>query len=137
MRRARIWKRFSRWATAASPTRIELAWQRGQIFDAWDEYLNCNRWMQAFADTGVDVHYFANRHKAYDEPLPWDHIDCGVTKGYLRAEDKNAPVRPRLTADCHTEPCTFCRPATALTRKALKDAFPTSPSFPTPCPPPA
>ncbi len=86
---------------------IELAWRRGSIFDAWDEYLDYDRWMQAFADAGVDVHFFANRHKAYDEPLPWDHIDCGVTKGYLRAEDKRAR-QARLTADCHTEPCTFC-----------------------------
>ncbi|HZP83277.1 MAG TPA: TIGR03960 family B12-binding radical SAM protein [Chthonomonadaceae bacterium] len=86
---------------------IELAWRRGCVFDAWDEYLDYARWMQAFADTGVDVHFFANRHKAYDEPLPWDHIDCGVAKGYLRAEDKRAR-QARLTADCHTQPCTFC-----------------------------
>jgi radical SAM superfamily enzyme YgiQ (UPF0313 family) len=49
---------------------IERAWRRGCVFDAWDEYLDYARWMQAFADTGVDVHFFANRHKAYDEPLP-------------------------------------------------------------------
>lgn len=86
---------------------IELAWKRGQVFDAWDEYLNFRRWMEAFADTGVDVRYFANRHKAYDEPLPWDHIDCGVTKGYLRAEDVRAR-KVQMTHDCHTDPCTFC-----------------------------
>lgn len=86
---------------------IELAWRRGQVFDAWDEYLNYDRWMEAFADTGIDVRYFANRHKAYDEPLPWDHIDCGVTKGYLRAEDVRAR-KVQMTHDCHTDPCTFC-----------------------------
>ena len=58
-------------------------------------------------NTGIDVRYFANRHKAYDEPLPWDHIDCGVTKGYLRAEDVRAR-KVQKTHDCHTEPCTFC-----------------------------
>ncbi len=86
---------------------IELAWRRGQSFDSWDEYFDFGRWMTAFADTGVDPAYFANRHKAYDEPLPWDHIDCGVAKSYLRAEDKKAR-QAKLTADCHTEPCTFC-----------------------------
>lgn len=86
---------------------IELAWRRGQVFDAWDEYLDYDRWMQAFADTGVDVRYISNRHKAYDETLPWDHIDCGVTKGYLRAEDVRAR-KVQLTHDCHIEPCTFC-----------------------------
>ena len=86
---------------------IELAWRRGSVFDAWDEYLDYDRWMQAFVDTGVDVNFIANRHKSYEEPLPWDHIDCGVAKGYLRAEDKRSR-QVRFTADCHTEPCTFC-----------------------------
>lgn len=86
---------------------IELAWKRGAKFDSWDEYLDFDRWMQAFADTGVDVRFFANRHKAYDEPLAWDHIDCGVSKAYLRAEDRKAR-ESKLTADCHTDPCTFC-----------------------------
>jgi radical SAM family uncharacterized protein len=86
---------------------IELAWRRGQTFDSWDEYLDYDRWMQAFADCGVDVGYFANRQKGYEETLPWDHIDCGVTKAYLRAEDKKSR-QAKMTADCHTDPCTFC-----------------------------
>jgi len=86
---------------------IELAWRRGQIFTAWDEYLDLQVWLTALRDTGVEPHYFSNRQKAYDEALPWDHLDCGVTKGYLRAEDKRAR-QVRLTPDCHTEPCTFC-----------------------------
>ena len=59
-------------------------------------------------ETGVDVHYVANRHKAYDESLPWDHIDCGVTKAFLRNEDKKARA-VRFTPDCHTNPCSFCQ----------------------------
>jgi radical SAM superfamily enzyme YgiQ (UPF0313 family) len=86
---------------------IELVWRRGQTFDSWDEYLDYDRWMQALVDSGVDIHYFANRHKSYDEPLAWDHIDCGVTKAYLRAEDKKSR-QAKFTNDCHTEPCTFC-----------------------------
>jgi radical SAM superfamily enzyme YgiQ (UPF0313 family) len=86
---------------------IELVWRRGQFFDAWDEYLDHERWMQALADSGVDPCYFANRQKDYAETLPWDHIDCGVTKAYLRAEDKRAR-QAKQTPDCHTEPCTFC-----------------------------
>ncbi|CCW34823.1 TIGR03960 family B12-binding radical SAM protein [Chthonomonas calidirosea] len=86
---------------------IELAWRRGQVFDAWDEYLDYERWKQAFADAGIDLRFYANRHKDYEETLPWDHIDCGVSKSYLRAEDKRARSA-QLTADCHTAPCTFC-----------------------------
>lgn len=86
---------------------IELAWKRGQVFDAWDEYLDYARWVQAFKDVGIDIRFYANRHKDYNETLPWDHIDCGVSKSYLRAEDKRARSA-QLTADCHTAPCTFC-----------------------------
>jgi len=86
---------------------IELVWRRGQFFDAWDEYLDFNRWNEALADSGVDSTYFANRQKSYTETLPWDHIDCGVTKAYLRAEDKKARLA-KQTPDCHIEPCTFC-----------------------------
>jgi radical SAM family uncharacterized protein len=86
---------------------IELVWRRGQIFDSWDEHLDFDRWIQACVDSNIDVAFFANRFKAYDEPLPWDHIDCGVTKGYLRAEDKRSKLGTQ-TADCHTDPCTFC-----------------------------
>ncbi len=86
---------------------IERAWQLGQKFDAWDEYLNLDRWQQAFAETGVAPEFYANRHKDYEEPLAWDHISCGVTKSYLKAEDKRAR-RAQFTKDCHTDPCTFC-----------------------------
>jgi radical SAM superfamily enzyme YgiQ (UPF0313 family) len=86
---------------------IELVWRRGQFFDAWDEYLDFDKWMRALDDSGVDPTYFANRQKSYAETLPWDHIDCGVTKAYLRAEDKRAR-QAKQTPDCHIEPCTFC-----------------------------
>lgn len=86
---------------------IEWAWRHGQTFDSWDEYLNVARWREAFTATGIHPGYFANRPKSYDETLPWDHIECGVTKAYLRAEDKKAR-QAKLTADCHTQPCTFC-----------------------------
>jgi radical SAM family uncharacterized protein len=89
---------------------IELAWKRGQVFTSWDEYLKLGVWMDAFRETGADPHFFANRQKEYDEPLAWDHIDCGVTKAYLRAEDKKARVpKPVQTGDCHTDGCTFCK----------------------------
>ena len=86
---------------------IELAWRSGQVFDAWDEYFDKNRWMQAFADSKVNPLYFSSRQKSYDEPLPWDHIDCGVSKSYLRAEDKKSRIA-KLTGDCHIDSCTFC-----------------------------
>ncbi len=86
---------------------IEGVWRRGAKFDAWDEYLNLDLWAEAFEEAEVDPAFFANRQKAYDEPLAWDHIDCGVAKSYLRAEDKKARIA-KETGDCHTGGCTFC-----------------------------
>ena len=57
---------------------------------------------------GLDPYFFANRLKSHDEPLPWDHIDCGVTKAYQKLEDRKSR-EGKLTADCHTQPCTMCQ----------------------------
>ncbi len=86
---------------------IEAAWRAGQVFDAWDEHLDFDRWSTACQSAGIDPAYFANRYKDYAETLPWDHIDCGVSKAYLRAEDKRSRFGTQ-TADCHTDSCTFC-----------------------------
>jgi radical SAM superfamily enzyme YgiQ (UPF0313 family) len=58
---------------------IELAWQRGARFDAWNEHLDVGRWWQALAEAGVDVGDVLHRERRTDEPLPWDHI--GIRQG--------------------------------------------------------
>ncbi|MBQ5724659.1 MAG: TIGR03960 family B12-binding radical SAM protein, partial [Clostridia bacterium] len=59
---------------------LEEACRRGFKFDAWSEYFNYDAWMEVFSATGVDPTFYANRAFAADEILPWDIIDCGVTK---------------------------------------------------------
>jgi radical SAM family uncharacterized protein len=87
---------------------IEAAWKKGCVFDSWDEYFKYDVWMETFAEVGVDPYFFANRLKSHDEPLCWDHIDCGVSKGYQKLEDRKSR-EGKLTADCHSEPCTMCQ----------------------------
>ena len=87
---------------------IELAWRKGAKFDSWDEYFRYDLWMEAFAESGIDPYFIANRHKAYEETLPWDHIDCGVTKAYNKKEDRLSRAGA-FTADCHQAPCTMCQ----------------------------
>ena len=87
---------------------IELAWRKGAKFDSWDEYFKYDLWMEAFAESGIDPYFIANRQKAYEETLPWDHIDCGVTKAYNKKEDRLSR-EGTFTADCHTAPCTMCQ----------------------------
>jgi radical SAM family uncharacterized protein len=87
---------------------IEAAWRSGCVFDSWDEYFRYDRWMEAFRRVGLDPCFIANRQKSYEEPLPWDHIDCGVSKSYLKVEDRRSR-EGRFTPDCHTAPCTMCQ----------------------------
>ena len=78
---------------------LERAWQLGCRLDGWEENFNFDAWMQAFADTGVDPAFYANRELAEDEVLAWDHISSGVTKCYLRSELMQAQ-KGEATPDC-------------------------------------
>lgn len=86
---------------------IALGQQRGCRFDGWTEQFRFDTWMQALGDAGVDPYTIANRARDLDEPLPWDHIDCGVTKQFLKREYKKA-LQVKGTPDCHVGPCSNC-----------------------------
>jgi len=86
---------------------IALGQQRGCRFDGWTEQFRFDTWMQALADAGVDAYAIANRARDLDEPLPWDHIDCGVSKQFLKREYKKA-LQVKGTPDCHVGPCSNC-----------------------------
>ncbi|MBQ4578708.1 MAG: TIGR03960 family B12-binding radical SAM protein [Clostridia bacterium] len=78
---------------------LERAWQLGCRLDGWEENFNFDAWMQAFADTGVDPAFYANRELAADEVMAWDHISSGVTKCYLYSELEQAR-KGIATPDC-------------------------------------
>ncbi len=86
---------------------IALGQQRGCRFDGWTEQLKFDTWVEALADAGVDPYALANRPRGLDEPLPWDHIDCGVSKQFLKREHKKA-LQVKGTPDCHVGPCSNC-----------------------------
>jgi len=86
---------------------IALGQQRGCRFDGWTEQLKFDTWMEALADAGVDPFAIANRPRDLDEPLPWDHIDCGVSQQFLKREYKKAQ-QVKGTPDCHVGPCSNC-----------------------------
>jgi radical SAM family uncharacterized protein len=86
---------------------IYAAWRRGAKFDAWGEHFNYELWRQAFEATGVDAEWFAHREWDTREPLPWDHIDCGVTKSYLRGQWRDVHT-VKTVADCHHGACNVC-----------------------------
>ena len=69
---------------------IYKAWEKGCKFDGWDEYFNYEKWIEAFDECGLDPAFYANRKREYNEILPWDHIDIGVSKKFLINQDKLA-----------------------------------------------
>ena len=85
---------------------IYRAYQKGCLFDAWDEYFDNSRWMDAFAEEGVDMDFYSIRERDLDELLPWDFIDCGVTKQFLKKEYERA-LQGIVTPNCR-EHCNGC-----------------------------
>ncbi|MCZ2111212.1 MAG: TIGR03960 family B12-binding radical SAM protein [Dehalococcoidia bacterium] len=86
---------------------LHEAWRRGAKFDAWSEFFDAGRWAEAFEAAGIDAAWFAHREWDTREPLPWDHIDCGVTKSYLRGQWQ-AVQSHRTMPDCHHGTCNVC-----------------------------
>ena len=83
-----------------------LANERGFKFDAWTECFSLERWQEVFRDVGVDPDFYATRGFGLDEVLPWDVIDCGVTKDFLRRERERA-YAGTPTPNCR-EKCSGC-----------------------------
>ncbi len=69
---------------------LEVAHSRGFNLDAWSEHFDFDAWMAIFNESGLDPAFYANRTRSYDEVLPWDHLDYGVTKAFLISESKKA-----------------------------------------------
>ncbi|MDO8683307.1 MAG: TIGR03960 family B12-binding radical SAM protein, partial [Armatimonadota bacterium] len=86
---------------------ILAAWKRGCKFDGWNEGCDWNAWQAAFSETSIDTAFYANRRRFYDEILPWDHIDSGVTKQFLIAQDKLAD-KAKAIRDCRDGTCLKC-----------------------------
>jgi radical SAM-linked protein len=92
-------------------TAVLHAFRAGQRLDSWTEWFDEGRWLAAFAECervhGVGLEFFAYRRRRLDEVLPWDRIDCGVTKAYLQKQlcaARNLAEVP----DCVLAPCTNC-----------------------------
>ncbi len=85
---------------------LELACREGFCFDAWDECFDYDKWISVIERAGLDPAFYANRAFGLDEVLPWDIIDCGVTKEFLRRERDRA-YAGNTTPNCR-EKCSGC-----------------------------
>ena len=85
---------------------LEEAHKRGFNLDSWSEHFDFDSWMQVFADCGLDPAFYANRRRSFEEILPWDHLDYGVTKAFLIRENRLAH-EAATTPNCR-QACSGC-----------------------------
>ncbi len=89
---------FSRGDERLAPL-IERAWSLGRRLDGWSEVFDFEKWKMAMDLTGIDVAAFAKKTFEDSDVLPWEKIDIGVTKEFLRKEYQNA-LSGDITTDC-------------------------------------
>ena len=82
------------------------AFKAGAKFDGWSEYFNLDTWKEAMAKNGLDIAFYANRERDYEEVFPWDHIDVGVTKKFLIRENEKSK-QDAISPDCRHK-CNGC-----------------------------
>lgn len=83
-----------------------LAHQRGMRFDSWSDCFSLQNWLDVFAECGIDPAFYANRRRDFDEILPWDHLDYGITKDFLKRECERA-YASQTSPNCR-EGCMNC-----------------------------
>jgi len=85
---------------------LEEAWRRGARFDGWDDQFKPQLWAACFAELQIDPLFYTARSRGKTEVLPWDHIDCGVSKAFLWRERERAYAE-QTTPHCR-EKCSGC-----------------------------
>lgn len=85
---------------------IYLAWQRGALMDGWTENFDYNRWTTAIQDAGLSIDTVLGDFEL-ESPLPWDHIDKGISKEFLLKERSKA-YSEKPTFDCKDDLCVKC-----------------------------
>jgi len=85
---------------------LEKVCEKGGRLDAWGEYFSMQRWLDAFAECGLDPDFYALRERGEEEILPWSMIDCGVSTEHLLSERKKSRLG-QTTPDCRTQ-CSGC-----------------------------
>ena len=83
------------------------AWRRGARFDGWSDCFDYERWLEAFAEAGIDKDFYAARQRGENEVFPWEHISPGVSRKFLWNEWQKAYAQ-QLTHDCRRSTCTGC-----------------------------
>ncbi len=98
-----VWSRGDRKLSAL----LISAYNNGCRLDGWSDHFQFDLWQEAFSETGIDPADYTSRPRKDTEPLPWDHIDAGISAGFLESEFKKASLQA-LTPDCRDAECAGC-----------------------------
>ena len=85
---------------------VEAAYKNGALFDSWSEHFDNSLWDKAFQDCGIDPDFYTVRERQIDEVFPWDFIDAGVSKEFLKREWLLA-LEGKVTPNCRQR-CSGC-----------------------------
>ncbi len=85
---------------------LEEAYRNGALYDSWSECFRNDIWMKAFETCGLSVDFYTTRERNTDEIFPWDFIDAGVSKEFLKREWQNA-LNETVTPNCRQR-CSGC-----------------------------
>ena len=83
---------------------ILTAYENGALYDAWSDTYKHDVWLDAFEKNNVDIDFYTTRERSLDEVFPWDVIDCGVSKSFLKREyerSREGVVTPNCKMNCN------------------------------------
>ncbi|MFH1625028.1 MAG: TIGR03960 family B12-binding radical SAM protein [Pseudomonadota bacterium] len=102
--------------------------RHGCRLDSWSEHFRYDLWKKAFVDAGLDIESGNERKLSCDQVLPWDHLDCLVSKDFL-IEEREKALKGLLTPDCRIEGCIDCG---VCDNRDLKPVIGSGASYPKP-----
>ncbi|MHC4942046.1 MAG: TIGR03960 family B12-binding radical SAM protein [Planctomycetota bacterium] len=86
---------------------VEKAFRSGARFDAWKDQFSFRAWERAFQEIGADAERILYRERDRDEVLPWDHIQTGPTRDFLR-DEYELSLEGKVTEYCEGPVCHQC-----------------------------
>ena len=110
-------KAFCPAPTAASPTWWKKVYRRGAIFASWMDHFSIDPWLESLAECGLTAEEFTGAGEL-DAPLPWDHLNAGVSREFLLRERRRA-FEGKISDDCRYAACRQCGACDTAAGKSL------------------
>lgn len=85
---------------------VETAFRKGGIFASWVEGFRLEPWLEALKECGIAADDCIGPRNP-EGPLPWDHLEAGVSREFLLRERRRA-LEAKTTDDCRYNACRQC-----------------------------